>query len=174
MKWFWKRNTNCDQFQAGLKKLQRDDIEGAINCWNQAIQLNPRHIEALLLRGDAKRRQMDYTGALSDLNRALAYEPQSTEAYFLRAKVSIDRSENVSALADLCKSLLHDPLFPNANGTVADAVSFSNDRISSELVDRATARYTGACAHFAGAGSCLLSPRRSRQRLERSQPCLAA
>lgn len=49
MKWFWKRNTNCDHFQAGLKKLQRDDIEGAINCWNQAIQLNPRHIDALLL-----------------------------------------------------------------------------------------------------------------------------
>lgn len=103
--WFWREKTDEDYLKAAIRQMQRGDFNQTIEDCNQAVQLNSYNLEALTLRGDAKRCLGDYIGALSDLNRALAYVPDLPIALLVRAQVEINRNDNLSALCDLCTLL---------------------------------------------------------------------
>ncbi|MBD2201204.1 protein kinase [Calothrix sp. FACHB-1219] len=64
----------------GLDKLQRQDYQGALTDFNQAIQINPSYCEAWCNRGNVYLKLGNYDAALADYDRALTINPQFTQA----------------------------------------------------------------------------------------------
>jgi len=59
----------------GFKKESKGDHEGAILCFNKALELNPTHIEIYNNRGLSKCHLKDYLGAMSDFDKAIIIDP---------------------------------------------------------------------------------------------------
>ncbi len=68
-------------FQAGLKKMMREDFHGAIDDFSQAIKLNPQYAEAYRYRGSVYRKLEKYQQAIADFDLAIQINPQYSEAY---------------------------------------------------------------------------------------------
>jgi tetratricopeptide (TPR) repeat protein len=56
----------------GEEKYEKEDYQGAIAAYTQAIVLNPNYAEAYNGRGNARYRLGDHKGAVADFNEARA------------------------------------------------------------------------------------------------------
>lgn len=73
-----------DLLLKGANKVQTKDYQGAINDFNQAININPQYAEAYYSRGNARLELKDYQGAINDFNQAIKINPQYGDAYSSR------------------------------------------------------------------------------------------
>jgi tetratricopeptide (TPR) repeat protein len=75
----------------GIAKERLDDLEGAEEDYDAAIQLNPRYGNAYNNHGNVKFKQGDYSGAIEDYSRAIQLNSALVEAYCNRgiAKESV-------------------------------------------------------------------------------------
>ncbi|OUL35916.1 hypothetical protein BV372_09340 [Nostoc sp. T09] len=71
----------------GLDKVQRQDYQGAITDFNQALQINPSYIEAWSNRGNVYFQMGKYDAALADFDRVLSINPNFVEAIQGREKI---------------------------------------------------------------------------------------
>jgi tetratricopeptide (TPR) repeat protein len=94
-----------DFYVRGDKKLDKKDYKGAIEDFNQAIQLNPDLANAYFKRGNAKSSLDDNTGAIADYNQALKLDPGNASIYFYRGLAK----DNQEAIADFNQALKLDP-----------------------------------------------------------------
>lgn len=69
----------------GLERAWRDDLDGAITAFDQAIAVAPDLSVAYLNRGLAYDRQGESEAAIADLDRAVRHAPQSARAYYNRS-----------------------------------------------------------------------------------------
>jgi tetratricopeptide (TPR) repeat protein len=72
-------------YHRGLEKAQQKDYAGAIEAFNQALQLAPYLVEAYLHRGLAYYDSGALLQAVSDYTQVLKLNPESVEAYYSRA-----------------------------------------------------------------------------------------
>ncbi len=80
---------NKEYYNRGLSKAKRKDYAGAIEEFNQALQLTPYFIEAYLQRGLAYYDSGAFLKAVSDYTEALKLNPESVDAYYcLLGKIS--------------------------------------------------------------------------------------
>ena len=69
-------------FERGWKKYQSGDYYGALDDYNQAIQIDPQYAIVYTNRGWLKHDKLgDYQGALHDYNLAIQLDPQYALAY---------------------------------------------------------------------------------------------
>ncbi|NEQ23783.1 MAG: DnaJ domain-containing protein, partial [Microcoleus sp. SIO2G3] len=82
-----KQGMNSQDFyvRAVAKALDKD-YQGAVEDYTQAIELNPRFVEAYIKRGAMRYKLGDARGALKDCNEALSINPKLAQAYYYQGR----------------------------------------------------------------------------------------
>ncbi len=101
----------------GLLEHVKRDWEKAIEHFGRAISLDPKLLDAYLMRADARLRKRDYPAALADATSAARMDASSSEAltlqaearYFSTRDASNRSGDRAGALADLDRALKLDP-----------------------------------------------------------------
>ncbi len=74
-------------FHVRAKKYEQiRDYNGAIYCYREAIELDPKDVVAYRNRGIAKECLEDYDEAISDFSKAIELDPEDPFAYLHRGK----------------------------------------------------------------------------------------
>lgn len=94
---------------AGKKKLEAKDLDGAITAYSEAISAEPKNAEAYQYRGLTKSMKGDWKGCLEDENAALKLKPKNTEALALRAFANVNLGDAKAANEDFKKLESLDP-----------------------------------------------------------------
>jgi len=63
-------------------RIARNDYQRAIECYNKAIELNPKDALAYYSRGKVKYKLKDYSGAIEEFNRAIELNPDFADAHY--------------------------------------------------------------------------------------------
>lgn len=94
--------------RTGNERRERGDLDGAIADFTRALELDPRHLEALFFRGNARLAKRDLDGAILDYDAALAISEDASltlnRGFARHAKGDLD-----GALADFNRTLELDP-----------------------------------------------------------------
>ena len=88
-------------YERGKKKYYDGNAEGAINDFNQAIELNPDDVETYKYRAKSKVKLEDYQAAIEDYNQAIKLNPNDASAYRGRGVVKVDLQDHAGAIEDL-------------------------------------------------------------------------
>jgi len=80
--------------------LEKRDRTAAMRDYDDAIDVDPRALEALVCRASLKLRNRDHDGAIADCTRALEGAPDFAEALVNRGSARMEKGENEAALAD--------------------------------------------------------------------------
>lgn len=85
----------------GQMKLAKQDLDGAMADFNQAVATYPAFAQAYRDRGKIKASKHDFDGALADFTKAIAVQPDDALAYFNRGCLKRDEKGDLhGALAD--------------------------------------------------------------------------
>jgi tetratricopeptide (TPR) repeat protein len=106
--------TTASYRQAGLALQAKGDLDGAIEDYQRALNLDPRDIESLYHRGLARQAKGDAEGALADFTQVLSLDPKRADAYSNRGFVKQSQGDSDGALADYNQALLLNPKIPRA------------------------------------------------------------
>ena len=68
----------------GIEKLKSDDLDGAMEDFNKAIEKDSEFAEAYLNRGFVFGNRGELLDALADFDKAIELDPKYTEAYYNR------------------------------------------------------------------------------------------
>ncbi len=98
------QDPGIDEVNKGLTKLYSGDIDGAIEAYNRAIEINPGLANAYVNRGAARETKGESDAALVDYNQALALSPNFANAYQARGSLSYAKQKWDEALKDYRKS----------------------------------------------------------------------
>ena len=69
---------------SALKNEREGDLQGAIQDYNKAIELDPNYYVAYNNRASLKKALGDKQGAMQDYNKAIEINPESLDAYWNR------------------------------------------------------------------------------------------
>ncbi len=97
------------RFHQGNAKSSLGDDEGAIQDYNQAIELNPQLAEAYYNRGLAKSRLGQNEEAIKDYDKAIELNPQLAEAYCNRGVAKNRLREYEEAIKDFNQAIELNP-----------------------------------------------------------------
>ena len=98
----------------GMNSLQTNDLDGAIEAFDLAIESSPDFAEAYYHRGNTWALKKEYQKAIADFSEAIELEPDYAKAYFSRATAFIDQGDEPLGLSDLNKAIEIDPDITNA------------------------------------------------------------
>lgn len=96
-------------YNQGLARIRKGDLKGAIQEFDQALQINPQFAEAYYRRGGVRFDLGDRQGAIIDYTQALQLKPDSAEAYFGRGLTRLALGELEGALEDANQALHYAP-----------------------------------------------------------------
>src|SRR5262249_10550940 len=68
----------------GLKLFRQHNVDGALEAFTKAIELNPQLSPAYDARAKARTRQGDLVGAIADYTKAIEIEPTLVNSYYTR------------------------------------------------------------------------------------------
>ncbi|HTI97295.1 MAG TPA: tetratricopeptide repeat protein [Dongiaceae bacterium] len=80
-------NTVDDLLAKGQALLNRDDVEAAVKCFDQALALDPVHTEALIKKGAALEKISKLNEAIACYDRAIEVDKTVTIAYLYKGGV---------------------------------------------------------------------------------------
>src|SRR5882762_5845867 len=83
----------------GMVYEKKSDIAAARRYWDQAIQLDPKHLASLLAYGDSLLRQKDVAGACKYLDKAVEAGPNSWRAHSLLAAALLQQNSYVETVS---------------------------------------------------------------------------
>ncbi|TXG38690.1 tetratricopeptide repeat protein [Seonamhaeicola maritimus] len=95
------------------KAIRTVDIEERINLLNQAIALEPNHLDAYFYRALAKNELGDYSGAIVDYSKIIITNPDA-DSYFNRGNSRFSLKNLEGAKFDYAKAYELDPNFIDA------------------------------------------------------------
>jgi tetratricopeptide (TPR) repeat protein len=87
-------------YNRGLDKALQGDFKGAIQDFDQALQINPQFAEAYYKRGVARFDLGDHPGAIADYTQALQLNPESIENYCGRSLARLAMGNPQGAIED--------------------------------------------------------------------------
>ena len=90
--------------QEGIKKMDKNNFDGAINDFNKALEINPTNIQALFKRGKVKEDIKDYLGAIADFNQILLIDENNKLGYLGRGHAKNHLKDYKGAIADFNKA----------------------------------------------------------------------
>ncbi|RKU11182.1 hypothetical protein C6503_18585 [Candidatus Poribacteria bacterium] len=128
MQW-WKRNDirAYVYFEQGKQKYYDEDAKGAINDFNQAIELTPNDAKIYKFRAKSKVKLEDYQAAIDDYNQVIKLNPDDASAYKERAEAKRKLSNHASAIDDYNQAIQLNPKDAFAYRASADAKRKSGD-----------------------------------------------
>jgi tetratricopeptide (TPR) repeat protein len=102
-----KSANNAQQklYQDGVNKYDSGNYEGAVEDFNQAIQLDPQNALAYNKRGDAYYRLGDYEQAQADSSQAILLNPEDANAYYDRGFALYELGKYKEAIADYTQTI---------------------------------------------------------------------
>jgi len=83
----------------GMVYEKKGDTAAARRYWDQAIQLDPKHLASLLAYGDSLLRQKDVAGARKYLDKAVEAGPNSWRAHSLLAAALLQQNSYVETVS---------------------------------------------------------------------------
>jgi tetratricopeptide (TPR) repeat protein/S1-C subfamily serine protease len=89
----------------GLMKAALKDNQGAINDYNQAIQINPNYANAYNSRGAIKATLKDRKGAIDDYSQAIQINPNYVNAYIGRGMTKTALKDSQGAIRDYDRAI---------------------------------------------------------------------
>ena len=89
-------------------------LDSAIEAAGRALKVEPRCVDAYLMRAEAYRRTDKYERALADLAVAVRLAPDRPGPYIVRAEILMRRNVFDQAIADATHALILDPLNASA------------------------------------------------------------
>src|SRR5687768_16271851 len=92
-----------DYLSLGYERSTKNDYEGAIASFTEAIRLDPNSFAAYTLRGTTKLKKSDFEGSISDLTKAIELNPQLIEAYLNRGLARDKKGDLDGAFSDFSK-----------------------------------------------------------------------
>ncbi len=100
--------------KSGRNLFYKGDFDKAIAAYDQALQLDPKCVDAYISRALVWtfRRPYDYDKAITDLTQALRLDPKSSRAYDNRAVVWKYKGEYGKAISDYNQAIRFDPVNP--------------------------------------------------------------
>jgi serine/threonine protein kinase len=116
-------NDPVEYVSIGIKSLEDEDYDGAIENFTKAIKLNPNYSEAYNNRGIAYTSKGDFERAVSDYNIAIELDPEFFYAFINRGKLYSDKDEIEQAIIDYTRAIEINPDNPVAYYNRANAYS---------------------------------------------------
>ncbi len=101
----FESNPQKKLYQEGINKYDAADYEGAIQDFNQLIELEPKNALAYNKRGDAYYRLGDYEQAQADSSEAILLNPQDANAYYDRGFALYGLGKYKEANADYTQAI---------------------------------------------------------------------
>jgi tetratricopeptide (TPR) repeat protein/V8-like Glu-specific endopeptidase len=89
----------------GFDKAAKNDLQGSIESFTQAIQLNPKLVTARFWRGSYRLLLGDAQGAIADLTNTIQRNPNRLEAYMYRGAAYGKLGQKDKAIADLDRAV---------------------------------------------------------------------
>ncbi|KGG17189.1 tetratricopeptide repeat protein [Prochlorococcus sp. MIT 0602] len=104
-----KIHTADEYVDRGVAKMN-DDVEGAMNDFNKAIEIDPNNALAYYFRGYAKYYELEvYSGAISDYSKAIEIDPSNSNFYTARGFSKQAIKDSIGATNDFFKALEINP-----------------------------------------------------------------
>ena len=113
--------------EQGKAKYDDGDAKGAINDFNQVIELTPDDAEIYKLRAKSKVKLEDYQAAIDDYNQAIKLNPEDASAYKERAEAKRKLGHHPSAIDDYNQATQLNPKNTFTYRASADAKRKSGD-----------------------------------------------
>ena len=98
----------------GVIATREGRVDDSVQCFRQALRLNPHHLLALDNLGNAYRLQKRWDEARKVLERALEVAPQDPEANYSLGMVFAQSDDNAKAYEYLQSALKARPVYPEA------------------------------------------------------------
>ncbi|WP_417513823.1 tetratricopeptide repeat protein [Minwuia sp.] len=108
-------------YERGNALEELNENRDAIEHYNQAIEMKPDYVDAIVNRGLTYRRMDDIDKARENYDLAISLDPDHEPARVNRSKVAIMEERYADAIADLDHVLLRNPEFPVALNNRAQA-----------------------------------------------------
>ena len=80
-------------FYCGNAKMEKEDWDGAIADYDEAIRLKPDFAKAYSGRGVVKFKKQDFDAAINDYTEAIRLKPTYAEAYFSRGIIKFNKKD---------------------------------------------------------------------------------
>ncbi|HXW26809.1 MAG TPA: tetratricopeptide repeat protein, partial [Xanthobacteraceae bacterium] len=133
-----KYDLGTQYYNRGRAYRQKEDYDSAIADFNEAIELDPKYIDAYYERGYAYYAKGDYDRAVAEYTEAIRLDPKFTNAYYERGYSYSAKGDYDSAVADHTEAIRLDPKFADAYYERGNAYDARGD------YERAVADYTEA------------------------------
>jgi tetratricopeptide (TPR) repeat protein len=114
--------------QGIVRAVLFDDRQGAIDSYNQAIQLQPDRANTYYLRGKIRYKLDNKQGSIDDFNKAIQLQPDYISAYISRGVVRASMGNTKDALADYDRAIALKPDSANSYHHRGIAKSYLGDR----------------------------------------------
>ncbi|RWD63339.1 tetratricopeptide repeat protein [Mesorhizobium sp.] len=125
-------------FYRGSARDDREDWDGAIADYSQAIALDPKATSALFNRGTDWSNKGDYDRAIADFNIVISLEPSASDAYSGRGSAFLRKGKIDAAMLDFQQAIEADPQNGDAHTGLGTVWSKTGER------DKAIAEYDKA------------------------------
>src|SRR5713101_3086141 len=101
-------------YDRGLAFLDKNQLDPAIEDFDEAIRLNPKDADAFNARGDAYRGRKDPFRAIADYDQAIELKPNDADAFNNRGNAHGNEKEYDLAIADYDQAVKLKPDFSYA------------------------------------------------------------
>ncbi|MEX2138439.1 MAG: tetratricopeptide repeat protein [Pirellulales bacterium] len=107
----------------GRERLSRGDLVGAERALREAVELDPKSVDALVSLGEALLRQDKIAAAVESFRKATRLEPMHGEAYLRLGQALAKQDQQQESLASFRSAVQFMPTSPKAHRALAEALS---------------------------------------------------
>ena len=100
---------------SGIEKYHSGDIDGALEDYNRAIEINPKYASAYYNRGIAYEDLGDSGNALMDYSKAIEIDPDYVDAYINRGCLLVEEGDFEEAIKDFTFAIKINPYHATAH-----------------------------------------------------------
>jgi len=113
-----------EYFNRGVSKFEQGDMQGAIEDYTRAIEIDPKYTSAYLNRAHAKFKSDDLMGSIEDLITFIELDPNNETAYNNRGFIRQILGDLEGAVEDYNKAIKINPNFGDAYFNRSTALKF--------------------------------------------------
>ena len=102
-------------FEQGANALKKGDYDQAIGFFSEALQLDPKNVEAHLDRGIAYDQKGDHDKAIADYSEVLMLDPNHAPAFYRRGVDHESKGDHDRAIDDFSNAVRINPKYAKAH-----------------------------------------------------------